>query len=225
MSEMKKVAIVTDSVACIPKELVEKYGIEVVPIQVIFEDRAYRDGIDITPSQFYALLRQAKKLRDRLATPKINAVYASNLSRARLTAEIIASRHHLDITIRTELVELNFGLVEGLTFEEIQRLHPELAEELSTWNIRPRFPGGESLNELNNRVQQFLSRLKNHKPDETILIVSHAGTLRLIICNLLGIGLEHWRQMQLDLASLSIVETYPQGAILSLLNDVSHLKS
>jgi len=57
-----KVAIVTDSVACIPEELVEKYGIEVVPIQVIFGDKSYRDGIDITPSQFYALLRQAKKL-------------------------------------------------------------------------------------------------------------------------------------------------------------------
>ena len=57
-----EVAIVTDSVACIPRELVEKYDIVVVPIQVIFSDRAYRDGIDITPSQFYALLRQAKRL-------------------------------------------------------------------------------------------------------------------------------------------------------------------
>ena len=56
------VAIVTDSVACLPKELVEKYSIEVVPIQVIFEDKTYRDGIDITPSQFYALLKQAEKL-------------------------------------------------------------------------------------------------------------------------------------------------------------------
>ncbi len=57
-----KLAIVTDSVACLPKEQVEKYGIEVVPVQVIFEDKTYRDGIDLTPSQFYALLRQAKKL-------------------------------------------------------------------------------------------------------------------------------------------------------------------
>jgi len=57
-----KVAIITDSVACLPRELVEKYSIEVVPIQVIFGDRAYRDGVDLTPSQFYALLRQAKKL-------------------------------------------------------------------------------------------------------------------------------------------------------------------
>jgi len=59
---MKKVAIVTDTTACIPQEQVERYDIEVVPIQLIFEDRAYRDGIDISPTEFYTLLRQAKKL-------------------------------------------------------------------------------------------------------------------------------------------------------------------
>ena len=100
-------------------------------------------------------IRQAEKLRDRLATDKINTIYASNLSRARLTAEIIASRHQMKITPCKELGELNFGWIEGLTFEEIKRLHPEFAEILSDWNTRPKFPGGESLDELNNRVQKF----------------------------------------------------------------------
>ena len=59
---MKKVAIVTDTTACIPQEQVKRYNIEVVPIQLIFEDRVYRDGIDISPTEFYALLRQADKL-------------------------------------------------------------------------------------------------------------------------------------------------------------------
>ena len=169
-------------------------------------------------------IHQAEKLRDRLATEKINAIYTSNLSRARATAEIIAAKHKAGITTLDELSELNFGWVEGLTFEEISRLHPELAEVLNDWKTRPKFPGGESLDELNSRVQRFLNQLQKHKPSETILIVAHAGTLRLIICNLLEIELEHWRQMQLDFASLSILETYPQGAILNLLNDVSHLK-
>jgi alpha-ribazole phosphatase len=169
-------------------------------------------------------IRQAEQLRDRLATEKISAIYASKLSRAHVTAEIIASRHRRDITALAELNEINFGWLEGLTFEEISQRHPEVAEVLSKWAVRPKFPGGESLDELDARVQKFLQRLKTHKPEETILIVSHAGTLRLMICNLLAIGLEHWRHMRLDLASLSIVETYPQGAILSLLNDVSHLK-
>jgi alpha-ribazole phosphatase len=169
-------------------------------------------------------LRQAEKLRERLATQKIDAIYASELSRARVTAEIIASRHSLDINTRAELNEIDFGSVEGMTFEEVGQLHPELAEVLSKWNPHPRFPGGESLDDLDQRVQKFLKGLDNQNPEETILIVAHAGTLRLMICNLLGIGLEHWRHMKVDLASLSILETYPQGAILILLNDVSHLK-
>ena len=57
-----KVAIVTDSVACISPEQAEKYGIEVVPIELHFEDRVYRDGIDLSPTEFYTLFRQAKKL-------------------------------------------------------------------------------------------------------------------------------------------------------------------
>lgn len=59
---MKKVAIVTDTTACIPQEQVERYGIEVVPVELIFGDKAYRDGIDISPAEFYAVLQQAKKL-------------------------------------------------------------------------------------------------------------------------------------------------------------------
>jgi DegV family protein with EDD domain len=59
---MKKVAVVTDTTACIPQEQVMRYDIEIVPVQLIFEDRAYRDGIDISPTEFYALLRQANKL-------------------------------------------------------------------------------------------------------------------------------------------------------------------
>ncbi|MBE9512991.1 MAG: DegV family protein [Chloroflexi bacterium] len=57
-----KVAIVTDTTACIPREQVEQYAIELVPIDVIFGDKVYRDGIDITPAEFYALLKQADTL-------------------------------------------------------------------------------------------------------------------------------------------------------------------
>jgi alpha-ribazole phosphatase len=170
-------------------------------------------------------VRQAKAVRDRISEQKIDAVYTSTLKRTCATAEIIAAKHNLVITACPELNELNFGYVEGLTFDEIKRRYPELAKVLNDWNSRPEFPGGESFDELNTRVQKFLARLKVHKPDEKILIVAHAGSLRLIICNLLGISTQHWKQMQIDFASLSIVETFPRGSILSLLNDVSHLKS
>jgi DegV family protein with EDD domain len=52
---------VTDTTACVPPEHVSRYDIEVVPIQLIIDNKAYRDGIDIKPTEFYALLRQAKK--------------------------------------------------------------------------------------------------------------------------------------------------------------------
>jgi len=59
---MKKVAIVTDTTACVPQEQVARYDIEVVPVQLIIEDKPYRDGIDISPTEFYNLLRKAKKM-------------------------------------------------------------------------------------------------------------------------------------------------------------------
>jgi len=168
-------------------------------------------------------LRQAEKLRDRLAAEKIDVIYSSGLQRASLTAKIIASRHQLDVITCAELRETNFGKIEGLTFDEVSNLYPELTELWVNWSLQLKFPDGESVDELNSRVSKFLDRLKKHAPDETILIVAHAGPLRLLVCRLLGIELQHWRQIRISLASLSIVETYPQGAVLSLLNDVSHL--
>jgi len=59
---MRQVAIVTDTTACVPPEKVAEYDIEVVPVPLIINEKTYRDGIDITPTQFYGMLRQSKKL-------------------------------------------------------------------------------------------------------------------------------------------------------------------
>jgi DegV family protein with EDD domain len=66
---MNRVAVVTDSIACLPKGLVDKYGIYIVPITINFGDEIYRDGIDITPSEVYRLLRKAKKLPTTSSPP------------------------------------------------------------------------------------------------------------------------------------------------------------
>ncbi len=58
----QKVIIVTGSTACIPKVMADKLSIEIVPIEVIFGDKIYKDGIDITPDEFYSMLRKAEKL-------------------------------------------------------------------------------------------------------------------------------------------------------------------
>ena len=168
-------------------------------------------------------LRQAERLRDRLASEKIDFVYSSDLKRALVTARTIASRHQLDITSYAELREFNYGKVEGLTFEEIDRLYPECSRYLIERSPDLRFPDGEGLTELGKRVGKFVERLKEHKAEETVLIVVHSGVLRILICQLLGIELRHIYQFVPKLASLSIVEIYSGGAILNLFNDISHL--
>ncbi len=167
--------------------------------------------------------RQAEKLRDRLAAERVDVIYSSDLRRAVATAKTIASKHRLDVITCPELREINYGKLEGLTFEEIKRLYPEVAELCAEWSLQLKFPDGESFDELEQRVSKFLDKLKQHAPEQTILIVAHGGPLRLMVCSLLGIELWHWRQMHIDLASLSIVDTYPEVAIISLLNDTSHL--
>ena len=168
-------------------------------------------------------LRQVERLRDRLATERIDAIYTSNLQRALVTAKVIASKHQSNVITCTELNEVNFGKIEGLTFDEVSQLYPEVAKLWVSQSLSLEFPEGENFDKFNNRVSKFLSRLDKHAPEETILIAAHAGPLRLLVCHLLGLELRHWRQFRLDLASLSIVETYSQGVILNLLNDVSHL--
>ena len=169
-------------------------------------------------------LGQAERLRDRLATEKIDAIYTSNLQRASVTAKVIASKHQSNVITCDELNEVNFGKIEGLTFDEVSRLYSEVAQAWVSRSLGLEFPDGENFDKFNNRVSKFLSTLEKHTPEETILIVAHAGPLRLLVCHLLGLELRHWRQFRLDLASLSIVETYSQGAILNLLNEVSHLR-
>ncbi len=73
---MKKVAIVTDTTACVPAREAAAHGIEIIPVPLLIDDRMYRDGIDITPEQFYALLRKASKTPTTSASapePYLNA--------------------------------------------------------------------------------------------------------------------------------------------------------
>ena len=166
---------------------------------------------------------QAERLADRLAGEKIDAIYASQLSRASATAEIIASHHQLHIKTCPELLEINFGKVEGLTFNEIGQRYPELVKAWPTRDPSFCFPEGESITDLDRRVIRFLGRLDKHLTEDTVLVVAHSGVLRLLLCHLLKIDICHWRQLRTDLASLSIVETHSHGATLNLLNDTSHL--
>ncbi len=169
-------------------------------------------------------IEQAERLRDRLAAEKIDAIYTSSLQRASVTAEIIAARHQVAVTVCAELCEIDFGEIEGLAFNELGQRYPELTKSWLARNPDLQYPGGERLSDFNQRVSTFLGRLEKHAIGETILITAHSGVLRTLMCQLLGIELERRWQFRTDLASLSILETHPQEAVLSRLNDLGHLE-
>lgn len=167
--------------------------------------------------------RQVEKLRNRLAKEKIDAIYSSDLKRAMSSAEVVAAGHDAEIVTCPELREINYGDCESLTFGEIKERYPELSELINKLSPDLSFPGGESWSGFIARTLKFMERLKQHKPEQRIMIVAHGGPMRTLLCELLGISQSHWRTFRLDNASLSTVDTYPQRAILSLLNDTSHL--
>ena len=179
-----------------------------------------RSDIDMAAGGY----RQVEQLRDRLAGEKIDAVYSSDMKRALATAEVLSENHDVEIIPCPELREIDYGEVEGLTFEQISQQFPDVAELIRQYDPKIQFPGGESFREFAARVGKFADRLKKHVSSETILVTAHGGTVRTLVCQLLGIGLEHWRQIRIDNASLTIIDTNPGGAIISLLNDTSHLR-
>jgi alpha-ribazole phosphatase len=168
-------------------------------------------------------LRQAEQVRDRLATEKIDHIYSSIMQRALTTARTIASIHHLPVESCPELNEVDFGDAEGLNYTEIHSRFPEVSRMWMERSTDLAYPHGESLAQLEARVVEFRKRLLKHADGETVLIVAHAGILRSLICQLLKLELCHRWNFRVDLASLSIVETYPDINILALFNDTSHL--
>ncbi len=169
-------------------------------------------------------LAQAERLRDRLTCERIDAIYSSDLVRAKVTADTIASEHGLPVISCPELREVNFGELEGLTFEEISQKYPEVAKLWIERSPRLEYPGGESRDEFSRRVACFRKRLEKHATTDSVLVVAHSGVLRTLICHLLNCELDVRWNLRCDLASLSILEMQQSETILTLLNDVSHLR-
>ncbi len=156
--------------------------------------------------------KQAKQLaayfqhRDRLPT----TLYCSDLKRTARTAEIIGSHHRVKPEASSLLRELNFGKWEGLTWEQINSTYPE---ESNLWLQDPYRhppPEGESLVEMRKRTNRFLKRrLKTGQTDETgknILIISHGGTIRLLLMQLLSLDPPEFWNINIGTASISLLK-------------------
>ena len=167
---------------------------------------------------------QAKALAARLASGALDAIYSSDLQRAWETAARIAASHALQVLMEPRLREMSFGTWEGMTYEEIQRLDPQALAEWMADPLTVAPPRGESLAHLATRIGEMLDDMMELARDETVVLVAHGGSLRVLLC--LAMGLDpnaHWR-FELSPGSISELHLYRGGAILSLLNDQHHLK-
>lgn len=149
-------------------------------------------------------VRQAEQIATLLSGEKIDAIYSSNLRRARRTAAVISEPHHLPVLIEEDIRELDHGDLEGLTFNEIKEKH---AEFLLRWRSEPgeiRVPGGERLDDVATRAWNALTQIVDrHCGAQRILAVSHNFPILGIICRLTGTHLNHYRTFHLDPCSVT----------------------
>ena len=209
-----------------------------MPIKLILIRHGESDGnaqrkfsgfqdVDLTEKGIW----QAKRLARRLERVQVNAVYCSDLKRARHTAEIIFGDRGKDIVVSPNLREINFGAWEGYTFEEVKSKFG-YGDEFNHLmeNIKPEaaIPQGESLVDLNDRVMAELNNLlkKQEKADKdkTIALVCHGGTIRVILSNALNIGLKNMWNIEQYSTALNIINYYDHKAFVALINDTSHLE-
>jgi len=167
---------------------------------------------------------QAEALSQRLNGLHFDACYTSDLSRARDTATIIAKPHCLSLQECAALREMDFGLWEGLTSTQINENY---AVELKSWRANPmsvRPPEGETLCEVTERSMDAVKEIISTYPDGQVLLISHGGIIRSIVAAVLGMDYNYYWRIRQDNTALSVIDFYRDDwAVLSLLNDCSHL--
>lgn len=175
--------------------------------------------------------RQASLTARRLATAGLASsndlsgvpVISSPLSRATQTARAVVDALGGELVTHPGLIETDFGAWEGLTFTEAAQRDPEIHRSwLADTGVRT--PGGESFDDVQRRVSAVLDELVAGYGGRTIVVVSHVTPIKQLLRLGLDVGPQLLFRLHLDLASLSVVEFYPDGpASVRLVNDTSHL--
>jgi len=139
-------------------------------------------------------ISQAKDIADSLRNVSFDAVVSSPLKRTKETAVIVSGFNEQDLFLDERLKELNFGAWEGKHYQAIQDSDRE------NWNlwvndwIKASPPLGESFASLYRRVKQSIRDILARHDGKTVLLVSHQGCLRIIMCVLLNMKYEgYWR--------------------------------
>lgn len=191
--------------------------------QLTAEDKFAGDvGVDLSDEGRF----QAQKLAARLADERIAALYASPLSRTLETARIVAAPHGLPIVERSDLREISHGRWEGLTRREVELRFPN---EYAAWETDPFTfapEGGESGVSVLARALPVIREIVLAHANQTVLVVSHKATIRLLLSSLLGFDARGYRdRLDQSPACLNVLDfSGPVRARLMLFNDISHYR-
>jgi broad specificity phosphatase PhoE len=137
---------------------------------------------------------QARALAARLAHIELDAVYSSDLERARETGAIVADEQRLELRIERDLREVDVGSWAGLTRAEAEARFPE---GFAQW--RAGFPGwkdGETYEAMTERVLAAVGRIAGAHDGERLLVVSHGGPIRAIHAAALGLDIHAYRRLR-----------------------------
>ena len=152
-------------------------------------------------------------------------VYVSPLQRTRATAEPLCRQAGLNPQFRDGLRELEYGEWEGLSPEAVRQAHGAdylrwLAD--AGWNAPT---GGERGIDVGLRAMAVIDEIWRVHPDGDVLVVSHKATIRILLCQLVGIDIGRYRdRINVSVASLTVVSMLEHGPLLTRLGDRSHLR-
>ncbi|MDP2662332.1 MAG: histidine phosphatase family protein [Dehalococcoidia bacterium] len=167
--------------------------------------------------------RQAARLAEHLRDMPLAAIYSSPLKRALDTIEQTAREAGQQVRVECGLTEIEHGLWGGLHKSEVEERY---GETLRLWLENPtraEVPGAESLEEVRDRVLETISDILGRHPNQTALVCTHDAVLKVLITSALGLGLGSFWAIQVDNASVSILQNDGSRAKLLLLNDTCHL--
>lgn len=186
-------------------------------------DERFRGRADIPLNRLG--LAQAERVAERLASERgVVAVYSSPLQRALATAAPIARRFNLSVEVDEGLHDLDFGEWQGLLPAEVTDRWPELARRYQLAPQTVRFPGGETLNALWGRALSTLERVGQRHAGGAVVLVSHKVVCKALALSCLGLDPAHYWQVEVDNASISVID-YEDGLfVLRRLNDTAHLE-
>jgi Fructose-2,6-bisphosphatase len=170
---------------------------------------------------------QAALLRDRLKSYTIDALYSSDLIRARQTAEILNKTLQLPHEIREGIREISFGLLEGKTDEYINDQFADFKKEQKMLKEDIPYPGGENGREVYDRAMPVIEEILQ-SGKKNIAIVTHGGTIRVLMAALFGENLAKRFLFGVSLENTSIThllyDEEQNRFYLERFNDSAHLE-